>query len=59
MQRWAALTPQERAQAREKWKKLKDLPPEKRRELMQKWQEYEQLPEEHKDQFRSGTAPPK
>ena len=46
------MTPQERAQARERFRKLRELPPEKREEILRKWREYDSLPEEEKDSLR-------
>jgi hypothetical protein len=54
------LTPEQRAQARERYKQLKKLPPEKREQLHQRWQEYQRLPEEKRQRLREkrGPGPP-
>ena len=42
MKAWAALTPEQRRAARERYQTVKKLPPEKRNEVKQKWQQYQQ-----------------
>ena len=42
MQEWAALSPDERRAAREKYQTLRKLPPDQRKEVKQRWKEYEQ-----------------
>jgi len=56
MRNWATLTPDQRAQAREKYKKIKKLPPEKRHAIKQKWHEYEQLPEDQKQSLKQSRG---
>ena len=48
MRDWAALTPDQRKQVRDKYKNIKQLPPEKHEKIKHKWREYEQLREEQK-----------
>jgi hypothetical protein len=45
MQSWNSLSSEQRKQARERYKKLEQLPVQKREEIKQRWYEYEQLPE--------------
>jgi hypothetical protein len=54
MQEWVALTPEQRAQAIERYKRMKKLPPEKHQELHQRWREYQDLPEEQRRKLREG-----
>jgi hypothetical protein len=56
MREWASLTPEQRTQARERYKQLKQLPPEKHHELHQRWHEYQQLPEEQRQKLREGRG---
>jgi hypothetical protein len=44
MQNWNSLTTEQRQQARERYKKMEQLPAQKRKEIKQRWYEYEQLP---------------
>jgi hypothetical protein len=44
MQRWAALSPEQRRQARETYKQIVKVPPEKRGKLREHWAEYQSLP---------------
>ena len=58
---WTRLTPDQRRQAREQYKTIKQLPPDKRQQVGQKWQEYQQLPPEKKRELTTrgaSTAPP-
>ena len=41
MKEWAALTPEQRRAAREKYRTVKKLPPEQRKEVKLKWQQYQ------------------
>lgn len=43
MQSWYLLTAEQRKQARERFRKLEQLPVQKRQEIKQRWYEYEQL----------------
>jgi len=52
MQQWASMTPEQHAQVRERYKKLKAMPPEKREAIQRKWREYEGLTEEEKKALR-------
>lgn len=52
MRQWASLSAEERAQVRERYKQLKEMPPEKREEIKRKWREYDSLTEEEKDTLR-------
>lgn len=57
MQPWASLSADQRRIARERYKKLEQLPPAKRDELRTRWEEYSRLPEDERARLR--TAPPK
>jgi hypothetical protein len=59
MSAWAHLTPDQRKQAREQYKTLKQLPPDKRQQVAKKWQEYQQLPPEKRRELSNnrGAAP--
>ncbi len=59
MQQWAALSPQERAQVRERYRMLQEMPPERRAEIRRKWQEYDSLTEEEKDTLRQAHPNPR
>ncbi|MGH8757105.1 MAG: DUF3106 domain-containing protein, partial [Burkholderiales bacterium] len=52
MREWVELTPEQRAQARARYKKMEKLPPEKRQEIKRKWNQYQ----EERDR-KSRTAP--
>jgi hypothetical protein len=52
MQEWGKLTPQQRQEAREKFKTASRLPAEKKKELKQKWEEYLSLPEEEREKLK-------
>ncbi len=52
MQEWGKLTPQQRQEAREKFKTANRLPEEKKKELKQKWEEYLSLPEEEREKLK-------
>jgi hypothetical protein len=62
MKDWAKLTPEQRAIARENYKKLAKQPPEKREAVKQKWQERQQqkqaLPNSAPSSPAASTAPP-
>ena len=45
MTEWVKLTPDERRNAREQYRKIGKLPPAKREVVSQHWEEYQQLPE--------------
>ncbi|MBX3615819.1 DUF3106 domain-containing protein [Nitrosomonas sp.] len=53
MQGWYSLTAEQRKQARERFKKMEQLPPQKRQEIKQRWYEYEQLPSNSKKSSKS------
>ena len=55
MEHWAKLTPEQRKQARENYRRISKVPPDKRGDLKQQWSEYQSLP----PQERQGAAPPK
>ena len=59
MLQWAALSPQERAQVRERYRLLQEMPPERRAEIRRKWQEYDSLTEEEKDTLRQAHPNPR
>jgi hypothetical protein len=42
MKEWAALTPEQRRVAREKYQTIKKLPPEQRAQVKSQWQQYQQ-----------------
>jgi len=52
MQEWGKLTPEQRQEAREKFKTANRLPEEKKKELKQKWEEYLSLPEEEREKLK-------
>lgn len=52
MKQWASMTPEQRTQVRDRYKKLKEMPPEKREAIHRKWKEYEGLTEEEKKTLR-------
>jgi hypothetical protein len=56
MQHWASLSPQLRAQAREIFRQIQQLPPEKRREVLQRWEQYDQFPPELKEALRAARG---
>jgi len=45
MSAWVKLTPDQRRNAREQYRKIGKLPPGKREVVSQQWEEYQQLPE--------------
>ncbi|MGH8712087.1 MAG: DUF3106 domain-containing protein, partial [Burkholderiales bacterium] len=49
------LTPEQRAQARARYKNMKKLPPEKRQEIKRKWNQYQ---EERDRQSLTAPQPP-
>jgi hypothetical protein len=53
---WAKLTPDERKQARDKYKSLQKAPPEQKKAVKQKWQEYKELPESEKTRLKAEAA---
>lgn len=55
MKSWATLSPDERREARERYRAQKQLPESRRQDIQKKWQEYRDLPE---DQRRSMSNPP-
>jgi hypothetical protein len=52
MKQWASMSPEERADVRDRYNKLKQLPPDKREEIRKKWREYNKLSEEEKLRLR-------
>ena len=57
MQRWAMLTPEQRAVARNTYRNhVGTLPPEKKQDLRAKWQEYQALPEHERRSFAAKSA---
>jgi hypothetical protein len=55
MQRWASLTPAQRAQARENYRRLaKQRAEKKTQKLAERWTEYQSLPPHERDRL----APP-
>lgn len=52
MQRWAALTPEQRRQARENYKRIAKQRAEKRNQkLAERWAEYQALPQDERDRM--------
>ena len=51
MQKWAKLTPQQRAQARERYRNIAKMARERREELRRHWAEYQSLPPHEKRMF--------
>jgi uncharacterized protein DUF3106 len=54
MQAWAKLSPEQRRQARENYRRIVKAPPEKRDKLREAWAEYQALPPAE----RQNLAPP-
>jgi hypothetical protein len=54
MQVWAKLSPEQRRQARENYKRIAKTPPERRNKLREAWAEYQALPPHE----RQDMAPP-
>jgi hypothetical protein len=50
---WAKLTPDERRQARDKYKSLQNASPEKKESVKLKWREYKELPETEKTRLNA------
>lgn len=60
MQRWAKLTPEQRAVARNYYREnVGKLPPEKKKDLRAQWQEYQALPEQEKRSLAAKAAEPR
>jgi hypothetical protein len=59
---WGSLSPKERIEARERYRRLQTMPPEQRETLRRQWEAYESLsPEERKrlqEAGRSGSKTP-
>jgi hypothetical protein len=51
MQKWAKLTPEQRWQARERYRSLGKIAPDRREELQHYWAEYQALPPAEKRAF--------
>lgn len=51
MQKWAKLTPQQRAQAREQYRNIGKMARDRREELHRHWAEYQSLPPHEKRMF--------
>jgi hypothetical protein len=56
MRAWAALTPEQRKAAREKYQNLQKASPEQREKLKKDWLEYDSLPDEDKKRFNETAA---
>lgn len=52
---WIKLTPDQRRDAREQYRKIGKLPPAKREEVSQQWAEYQQLPADVKKNLAAET----
>ena len=52
---WVRLSPQQRREARENYRKIGKLAPEKKADLAQRWAEYQALPEAERNSL---VAPP-
>ena len=58
MQRWANLSPEQRAQARENYKRMARASAEKRRKLRDQWLKYQaSLPPEQRQRLAPGGPP--
>jgi hypothetical protein len=57
MKDWAALTPAQRQQARERYKGLKKLTPQQRREMRKQWQAYRRSLAQPETQFDPPVEP--
>jgi hypothetical protein len=55
MQRWAALTPEQRRQARENYQRIAKQRAQKRQQMREAWAEYQALPPHERP---SVTTPP-
>jgi len=58
MQDWAKLSPEQRRQARENYKRIAKAPPEKREQLRDAWAEYQALPPEQRQSLVPPSNPP-
>jgi hypothetical protein len=58
MQDWAKLSPEQRRQARENYKRIAKAPPEKREQLRDAWAEYQALPPEKRQSLAPPPTPP-
>jgi hypothetical protein len=58
MQAWAKLSPEQRRQARENYKRIVKVPPEKRDKLRDAWAEYQALPPHERQSLAPPPAPP-
>lgn len=59
MREWVALSPEQRALARDQYKKLRTASQEQKRELGLKWQEYEALPSSEKERLQAAASAPR
>jgi hypothetical protein len=59
MQVWAQLTPEQRRQARENYKRIAKVPPEERGKLGEQWAEYQALPPSERQNLAPPRAPAK
>lgn len=57
MQTWANLTPEQRRQARENYKKIAKVRAEKRAKLREQWTEYQALPPQERQSLVPPEAP--
>jgi hypothetical protein len=57
MKQWASMSPEQRTQVRDRYKKLKEMPPEKREAIHRRWKEYDALSEEEKKSLRQAHPP--
>jgi uncharacterized protein DUF3106 len=58
MQAWAKLSPEQRRQARENYRRIVKAPPEKREKLRQAWAEYQALPADERQSLVPPAQPP-
>jgi hypothetical protein len=58
MQAWAKLSPEQRRQARESYKRIVKAPPEKREKLREAWAEYQALPPQERQNLVPPPQPP-
>lgn len=56
MQEWAALSPSERAKARDTYRDLRQLPIDQRQTVKQKWEAYSNLPHDEQQRLRTSGS---
>src|SRR5262245_4486462 len=60
MREWAKLSPQQRKEALEKYKNLRQAPPERKANVKLQWEAYKELPDDEKKRLQKAakTRPP-